>query len=140
MENTIRETLKGLGLALDARKEKVTAIETKDDTEIIEAKRAELQKEMDEKLNAFIADIDNEKKTALDKLNRDIDTINELIGEYEDQLKTLEETKEEVAEDIDGETETAGGEEVEQESVVEGKEVEQQTTIFGQPVPNAFRP
>ena len=142
MENTIRETLKGLEIALGARKDKVVAIENKDDSELIEAKKAELQKEMDDKLNAFIADIDKEKENALAKLNRDIETIDELIGEYTAELEKIEaekvadeETKDETIEEgTEGETNVdLAGEETIVDDMAEGQ-------VEVKPFGNPFRP
>ena len=138
MENTIRETLKGLELALGARNDKIAEINGKDDTALIEDKKAELQKEFDEKLKAFVDGINEEKEKALAKLNRDVETINELIGEYNDKLVEIEAHKEEVVET----TETDGGEEVElkqDEIAVDETEKVEENVVFGQVV-NPFRP
>ena len=145
MENTIRETLKGLEIALGARKDKVVDIENKDNSELIEAKKAELQKEMDDKLNAFIADIDKEKETALAKLNRDIETIDELIGEYTAELEKIETEKAE-AEKVEAEcSEDKVVEETTEATETEGTEEQATidltaTVVTTEPVINPFRP
>lgn len=134
MENTIRETLKGLELALEARNGKIAEVETKDDTALIEDKKAELQKEFDEKLKAFVDGINEEKEKVLGKLHRDVETINELIGEYNGKLaEIIAENAQEVVEET---TETDGGEVA--ETLVLGQEevapVETETVV------NPFRP
>ena len=140
MKNTIVETLKGLEIALEERSKKVEELNAKDDTTLVEEKRAELQKEMDEKLNAFIAEIETEKENAVAKLNRDIDTINELKGEYEAKLAEIE--KEEAEAEVAEVVEETDGEEV---AVDETEEVKDETPetlpVFENTVANhPFRP
>lgn len=131
MENMIRETLKGLDIALDERVKKVEELGTKDDSVLVEEKKQELQKELEEKLSAFVEKIEQEKQTAIDKLNRDIETIKELKEEYEGKLLELEETK--VEETVD---ETVDGtEEVSEESKDEGE-----IPVLNNEVVNPFRP
>ena len=145
MENTIRETLKGLELALDERTQKADELSAKDSTVLVEEKRAELEKELEEKLNAFIAEIDAEKESTLAKLNRDIETIKELKAEYEAKLAEIEAEK---AEEVVEAEENAEAEIVEEvvaeEAVVEEepvKEEVQQSVLFGNPIVNhPFRP
>lgn len=140
MKNTIVETLKGLELALEERAKKVEELNAKDDTTLVEEKRAELQKEMDEKLNAFIAEIETEKETVVAKLNRDIDTINELKGEYEAKLAEIE--KEEAEAEVAEVVEETDGEEVVAEETEEVKDETPETLpLFENPVVNhPFRP
>ena len=143
MKNTIVETLKGLELALEERAKKVEELNAKDDTTLVEEKRAELQKEMDEKLNAFVAEIESEKEGAIAKLNRDIDTINELKGEYEAKLAEIEkEEADAVVEDVENEKEEV----VDDDAVAEEAETVAEETpdvlpVFANPVVNhPFRP
>lgn len=134
MENTIRETLKGLELALEARNGKIAEVETKDDTALIEDKKAELQKEFDEKLKAFVDGINEEKEKVLGKLHRDVETINELIGEYNGKLaEIIAENAQEVVEET---TETDGGE-VAETLVLEKEEI---APVETETVVNPFRP
>ena len=143
MKNTIVETLKGLELALDWRAKKVEELNTKDETTFVEEKRAELQKEMDEKLNAFIEEIRTEKENVIAKLNKDIEIINELKGEYEAQLAGIEAEEQKVAEEEVSEVvEETDGEEV---AVDETEEVKDETPetlpVFENTVANhPFRP
>lgn len=143
MKNTIVETLKGLELALEERAKKVEELNAKDDTTLVEDKRAELQKEMDEKLNAFVAEIESEKEGAIAKLNRDIETINELKGEYEAKLAEIEkEEADAVVEDVENEKEEV----VDDDAVAEEAETVAEETpdvlpVFANPVVNhPFRP
>lgn len=130
MDITIRETLKGLELALEARNGKIAEVEAKDDTVLIEEKKAELQKEFDEKLKAFVDGINEEKEKALGKLQRDVETINELIGEYNEKLAgILAQATEEVTEEVAGDGVGADcGEVVEEQN--NGEVVEQQETLI----------
>ena len=96
MENTIRETLKGLEIALEERKQKEQEIKAKDNESLVEEKRIELQKEMDEKLNAYKDQIEEEKKSEVEKVSEEIAFIEKLIAEFEEKLP-LE--KEEVVEE-----------------------------------------
>lgn len=125
MENMIRETLKGLDIALDERVKKVEELGTKDDSVLVEEKKQELQKELEEKLSAFVEKIEQEKQSAIDKLNRDIETIKELKEEYEGKLLELEETKveETVDETVDGTEEVSGESKDEGEIPVSNNEV-----------------
>ena len=144
MKNTILETLKGLELALDWRAKKVEELNTKDETTFVEEKRAELQKEMDEKLNAFIEEIKTEKENAIAKLNKDIEIINELKGEYEAQLAGIEAEEQKVEEAEVAEVEEAVAEEPVAEEVKE-ENVQEETPetlpLFENPIVNhPFRP
>ena len=142
MENTIRETLKGLEIALEERTQKATELSEKDNAVLVEEKRAELQKDMDEKLNAFIAEIESEKENAIAKINRDIETINELKAEYEAKLAEIEAEK--VEEEAVAEEVVEEENEVTEESVAEEEapvSEPQQTLLFENPIVNhPFRP
>ena len=144
MKNMIAETLKGLELALAERVQKAEEIGAKDNAELVEEKRAELQKEMDEKLNAFVAEIETEKENSLAKINRDIETINELKDEYAGKLAEIEaeEAKAEVeAEEVVEEPEAV--EDTVAEEVVEEAKEETQDVLpgFENPIVNhPFRP
>lgn len=96
MENTIRETLKGLEIALEERKQKEQEIKAKDNESLVEEKRIELQKEMDEKLNAYKDQIEEEKKSEVEKVSDEIAFIEKLIAEFEEKLPV---EKEEVIEE-----------------------------------------
>lgn len=131
MENMIRETLKGLEIALEERVKKGQELKEKDDTVLVEEKRAELQKEMDDKLNAFISEIETEKGNAIAKIERDVETINELVEEYNAKLAEIEAEK--VAVDEIEKTETVSE---------DGQVEETQETIpeVAEEVVNPFRP
>lgn len=131
MENMIRETLKGLEIALEERVKKGQELKEKDDTVLVEEKRAELQKEMDEKLNAFILEIETEKEKAIAKIERDVETINELVEEYNAKLAEIEAEK--VAVDEIEKTETVS----EDGQVEETKETIPEVV---EEVVNPFRP
>lgn len=57
MKNEIMEVLNGLNDKKLKREAKLSALANCDDTEVINAKKAELQKEYDEKLEAFVKNI-----------------------------------------------------------------------------------
>lgn len=143
MKNTIVETLKGLELALAERVQKAEELGAKDNSVLVEEKRAELQKEMDEKLDAFIAEIESEKENALAKINRDIETINELKDEYAGKLAEIEkEEAEAVVEEAENEKEeVVDGDAVVEETETVAEETPDVLPVFANPVVNhPFRP
>ena len=101
----ILDMLKGLGEAKEAREAKLADLANCDDTAIIEEKKAELQKELDEKLAEFVAGINDEREKAIAKLNRDVETIDELIAENNGKLAEIEEAEKEAETEgmVDGE-------------------------------------
>ena len=86
MENTLRETLKGLNMALEQRTNKVNEIQNSNDDELVAQKRAELQDELEKQVANYALELNSNRMKAIDKLNRDIETIEELIIEYSDKL------------------------------------------------------
>ena len=131
MKETILEMLKGLGEAKEAREKKLADLANCDDTAIIEEKKAELQKEMDEKLAEFVNGINDEREKSKAKLNRDLETIDELISENNDKLVEIEE-----AEKAEAENETE--ETVDSECVESVQETIPEVANVG--VVNPFRP
>lgn len=99
MKNEILEVLNGLNHKKLERENKLAALANADDSEVIEAKKAELQKEMDEKLSAFVDNIVAERDKETAKITRDLETINELIGEYNNDLIEAEKAEAEQSEE-----------------------------------------
>lgn len=117
MKETILEMLKGLGEAKEAREKKLADLANCDDTAIIEEKKAELQKEMDEKLAEFVNGINGEREKSKAKLNRDLETIDELIAENNDKLAEIVEAEKVEAENVEsgeGTAEVQGNEPVQE--------------------------
>lgn len=119
METTIRETLKGLEIALEERKKKEQEIGEKDDSALIEEKRAELQKEMEDKLDAFTKEIEVAKDIEKSKLADEIETIEKLIGEFSAKLSEIEQPQDEQDKEESGEEDASVEEEKEEREEAE---------------------
>lgn len=91
MKEEIDEVLNVLNKAKEKRQNRLNDLANCDDTAVLEEKRKELEKELEEKLKQFKDNISAEREKEFDKLNRDIETIDEIIGEYEDELPTTNE-------------------------------------------------
>lgn len=93
MKNTIIETINGLLLAKSARENKLADIKGKDNTEMVVEFKNKLEEELKAKVEQFIAGIEGEREAQINKTSSDIDTIKELLAEFETQLADIEATE-----------------------------------------------
>lgn len=99
----IQETIIALESAKEKRKHSLEEIKNKSFAEMIEEKKSELQKEMEEKLVAYESILEDDRAKAINKLELDIATIEELICEFNEKIKEemeSDEIKEIEVEDI----------------------------------------
>lgn len=101
----IQETIIALESAKEKREHSLEEIKNKSFAELIEEKKSELQKEMEEKLVAYESILEDDRAKAINKLELDIATIEELICEFNEKIKEeteSDEIKETDVEDISG--------------------------------------
>lgn len=90
----IQETIIALESAKEKRKHSLEEIKNKSFAELIEEKKSDLQKEMEEKLVAYESILEDDRAKAINKLELDIATIEELICEFNEKIKEEKESDE----------------------------------------------
>lgn len=103
MKDTIIQTIQGLQIAKEEREAKQELLLAQDNTELINEYKAKLEEEMKAQMEAFLNGLEQENGKALAKIANDIETINELLADFNAKLE--EHNKEEEIEIATEETE-----------------------------------